>query len=212
MILLTDYLARVGCAFLMGTLIGVERQFRQRNAGLRTNILVSVGAAAFTVLSYAMTAEEGDPSRVAAQIVSGVGFLGAGVIFVRNNTVSGLTTAAGLWTTAGVGMAVGAGKYGIGVCAGILVVAIQEILHRTSFLTAEPIRGFLKMTCTDYENVIADIQMHFSEEKVKISNLKVGKGKNGTKIELEVVYPPLYDKNAMLLKLAADERITGISG
>lgn|GEM_PF-5380110 len=54
--------------------------------------------------------------------------------------------------------------------------------------------------------------MHFSEEKVKISNLKVGKGKNGTKIELEVVYPPLYDKNAMLLKLAADERITGISG
>ena len=60
----------------MGTLIGVERQFRQRNAGLRTNILVSVGAAAFTVLSYAMTAEEGDPSRVAAQIVSGIGFLG----------------------------------------------------------------------------------------------------------------------------------------
>ena len=80
MILLTDYLARIGCAFLMGTLIGVERQFRQRNAGLRTNILVSVGAAAFTVLSYAMTEEEGDPSRVAAQIVSGVGFLGAGVI------------------------------------------------------------------------------------------------------------------------------------
>ena len=149
---------------------------------------------------------------MAAQIVSGVGFLGAGVIFVRNNTVSGLTTAAGLWTTAGVGMAVGAGKYGIGVCAGILVVVIQEILHRTSFLTAEPIRGFLKMTCTDYENVIVDIQTHFSEEKVKISNLKVGKGKNGTKIELEVVYPPLYDKNAMLLKLAADERITGISG
>ena len=58
----------------MGTLIGVERQFRQRNAGLRTNILVSVGAAAFTVLSYAMTEEEGDPSRVAAQIVSGIGF------------------------------------------------------------------------------------------------------------------------------------------
>ena len=61
MILLTDYLARIGCAFLMGTLIGVERQFRQRNAGLRTNILVSVGAAAFTVLSYAMTEEGGRP-------------------------------------------------------------------------------------------------------------------------------------------------------
>ena len=59
----------------------------------------------------------------------------------------------------------GSRKYGIGACAGILVVAIQEILHRTSFLTAEPIRGFLKMTCTDYENVIADIQMHFFRRK-----------------------------------------------
>ena len=67
------------------------------------------------------------------------------------------------------------------------------------------------MTCTDYENVIVDIQTHFSEEKVKISNLKVGKGKNGTKIEMEVVYPPLYDKTAKLLKLAADDRITGLS-
>lgn len=184
---------RVIVASVLGYMIGYERKNRDKSAGMRTHAIVALGAALMMV-------------------VSGVGFLGAGVIFVRNNTVSGLTTAAGLWTTAGVGMAVGAGKYGIGVCAGILVVAIQEILHRTSFLTAEPIRGFLKMTCTDYENVIADIQMHFSEEKVKISNLKVGKGKNGTKIELEVVYPPLYDKNAMLLKLAADERITGISG
>ena len=80
MILLTDYLARIGCALLMGTLIGVERQYRQRNAGLRTNILVSVGAAAFTVLSYSMTSGNGDPSRVAAQIVSGIGFLGGGLI------------------------------------------------------------------------------------------------------------------------------------
>lgn len=205
---------RVIVASVLGYMIGYERKNRDKSAGMRTHAIVALGAALMMVVSkYGFyDVEKVDSSRVAAQIVSGVGFLGAGVIFVRNNTVSGLTTAAGLWTTAGMGMAVGAGKYGIGVCAGILVVAIQEILHRTSFLTAEPIRGFLKMTCTDYENVIADIQMHFSEEKVKISNLKVGKGKNGTKIELEVVYPPLYDKNAMLLKLAADERITGISG
>ena len=185
---------RVIVASVLGYMIGYERKNRDKSAGMRTHAIVALGAALMMVVSkYGFyDVEKVDSSRVAAQIVSGVGFLGAGVIFVRNNT------AAGLWTTAGVGMAVGAGKYGIGVCAGILVVAIQEILHRTSFLTAEPIRGFLKMTCTDYENVIADIQMHFSEEKVKI--------------ELEVVYPPLYDKNAMLLKLAADERITGISG
>ena len=200
---------RVIVASVLGYMIGYERKNRDKSAGMRTHAIVALGAALMMVVSkYGFyDVEKVDSSRVAAQIVSGVGFLGAGVIFVRNNTVSGLTTAAGLWTTAGVGMAVGAGKYGIGVCAGILVVAIQEILHRTSFLTAEPIRGFLKMTCTDYENVIADIQMHFSEEKVKISNLKVGKGKNGTKIELEVVYPPLYDKNAMLLKFDQPEEI-----
>ena len=160
---------RVIVASVLGYMIGYERKNRDKSAGMRTHAIVALGAALMMVVSkYGFyDVEKVDSSRVAAQIVSGVGFLGAGVIFVR--------------------MAVGAGKYGIGVCAGILVVAIQEILHRTSFLTAEPIRGFLKMTCTDYENVIADIQMHFSEEKVKISNLKVGKGKNGTKIELEVV-------------------------
>lgn len=111
MILLTDYLARIGCAFLMGTLIGVERQFRQRNAGLRTNILVSVGAAAFTVLSYAMTEEEGDPSRVAAQIVSGIGFLGGGLILKDGFTVRGLNTAATIWCSAACGTLSGVGLY-----------------------------------------------------------------------------------------------------
>ena len=70
MILFSEYLTRIGCAFVMGTFIGVERQIRQRNAGLRTNILVSIGAAAFTILSYSMTTGNGDPSRVAAQIDS----------------------------------------------------------------------------------------------------------------------------------------------
>lgn len=111
MILLTDYLARIGCAFLMGTLIGVERQFRQRNAGLRTNILVSVGAAAFTVLSYAMTEEEGAPSRVAAQIVSGIGFLGGGLILKDGFTVRGLNTAATIWCSAACGTLSGVGLY-----------------------------------------------------------------------------------------------------
>ena len=111
MILLTDYLARIGCAFLMGTLIGVERQYRQRNAGLRTNILVSVGAAAFTVLSYAMTSDQGDPSRVAAQIVSGIGFLGGGLILKDGFTVRGFNTAATIWCSAACGTLSGVGLY-----------------------------------------------------------------------------------------------------
>lgn len=86
-------------------------QYRQRNAGLRTNILVSVGAAAFTVLSYSMTFGTGDPTRVAAQIVSGIGFLGGGLILKDGITVSGLNTAATIWCSAACGTLSGVGLY-----------------------------------------------------------------------------------------------------
>ena len=111
MIPFVDYLARIGSAFLMGTLIGVERQYRQRNAGLRTNILVSVGAAAFTILSYSMTSATGDPSRVAAQIVSGIVFIGGGLILKDGFTVRGLNTAATIWCSAACGTLSGVGLY-----------------------------------------------------------------------------------------------------
>ena len=96
---------RVIVASVLGYMIGYERKNRDKSAGMRTHAIVALGAALMMVVSkYGFyDVEKVDSSRVAAQIVSGVGFLGAGVIFVRNNTVSGLTTAAGLWTTAGVG-------------------------------------------------------------------------------------------------------------
>ena len=109
----------------MGTLIGVERQYRQRNAGLRTNILVAVGAAAFTVLSYSMTTGSGDPSRVAAQIVSGIGFLGGGLILKDGFTVRGLNTAATIWCSAACGTLSGVGAY----CEAAVLVACVWITH-----------------------------------------------------------------------------------
>ena len=121
MILLSEYLTRIGCAFVMGTFIGVERQIRQRNAGLRTNILVSIGAAAFTILSYSMTTGNGDPSRVAAQIVSGIGFLGGGLILKDGLTVRGLNTAATIWCSAACGTLSGVGLYKE---AAILVICV----------------------------------------------------------------------------------------
>lgn len=111
MILFSEYLTRIGCAFLLGTFIGIERQIRQRNAGLRTNVLVSIGAASFTVLSYSMTTGSGDPSRVAAQIVSGIGFLGGGLILKDGFTVRGLNTAATIWCSAACGTLSGVGLY-----------------------------------------------------------------------------------------------------
>lgn len=108
--------AELALALVLSALIGLEREIRQKSAGLRTHTLVGVGAALFMLISkYGFTdvLEPGrvvlDPSRVAAQIVTGVGFLGAGLIFVRRDAVRGLTTAAAIWVTAAIGSASGAG-------------------------------------------------------------------------------------------------------
>jgi len=108
-------LGELGLAFVLSTCIGLEREFRQKAAGLRTHTLVGVGAALFMLVSkYGFTdvLRDGvvlDPSRVAAQIVSGIGFIGGGLIFVRRDVVSGLTTAASVWLTAAIGSAAGGG-------------------------------------------------------------------------------------------------------
>lgn len=113
-------------AFVLSAVIGVERQRKLKSAGLRTHTLVGLGSAVFTIVSaYGFSNVIGpdvtlDPSRIAAQIVSGIGFLGAGVIFVRQNVVSGLTTAASIWVTAAVGMACGAGMPLLAVAATLL--------------------------------------------------------------------------------------------
>lgn len=124
----------LGLAFFFSGIIGIERQRRLKSAGLRTHTLVGVGAAVFTIISsYGFSAVIGhdvvlDPSRIAAQIVSGVGFLGAGVIFVRQNVVSGLTTAASIWLTAAVGMACGAGMPVIAAAATALHLITVTLL------------------------------------------------------------------------------------
>lgn len=109
-----DIIWRLGLALVLSSAIGVEREMRQKSAGLSTYTLVGVGAAVFMLVStYGFNDVLGqahtglDPSRVAAQIVSGIGFIGGGIIFVRRDTVRGLTTAAGVWVTAAVGMAAG---------------------------------------------------------------------------------------------------------
>lgn len=126
-------------AFLMSAAIGIERDIRQKSAGARTHILVGMGSALFTLVSaYGFSHLLGgdvvlDPSRIAAQIVSGIGFIGAGVIFVRQNAVSGLTTAASIWVTAAVGMACGAGMpliAGLTVVFYLLAVTLVTTLMR----------------------------------------------------------------------------------
>jgi putative Mg2+ transporter-C (MgtC) family protein len=128
---LAELALRLGLAAGLGAAIGLERELREREAGLRTHLLVSLGAALFTLVSaygwtdWRFSNAEGivfDPTRIAAQIVTGVGFLGAGAIIRQGLTVRGLTTAATLWTVAAIGMAVGAGYYSAAVLATAVVL------------------------------------------------------------------------------------------
>jgi putative Mg2+ transporter-C (MgtC) family protein len=108
----TGYAIRLLLAAVLGSAVGLEREIHGHPAGMRTHLLVSLGAAGFTVLSIAAFPAAGaDPARVAAQIVTGIGFLGAGAILKQGVTITGLTTAASLWVVAAIGMAAGAGAW-----------------------------------------------------------------------------------------------------
>lgn len=117
---------RLLTAALLGALLGFERELRQKSAGLRTNILIAVGAALFTLMSYELAAEgTGDPGRVAAQIVTGIGFLGAGAIMRTDSGIQGLTTAATVWVNAAVGVAAGGGEYHLAfIATGVTLAAL----------------------------------------------------------------------------------------
>lgn len=131
-----EMVLRMVVAGLLGALIGLEREKRYKEAGLRTHFLVAVGSAVFMIVSkYAFYDIIGDdivldPSRIAAAIPSGIGFLGAGMILVQRTSIHGLTTAAGIWATAGIGLAIGGGMYEIGIVAGLLVIVGLEFLKR----------------------------------------------------------------------------------
>jgi putative Mg2+ transporter-C (MgtC) family protein len=122
---------RLVVALLLGAAIGWERELQRMPAGFRTHALVSLGAAIFTVISaYAFTGPGSDPTRIAAQIVSGIGFLGGGAILHYGGTVRGLTTAASLWSVAAVGMAAGAGLFVVAGISAVLVIIGLEVFQR----------------------------------------------------------------------------------
>lgn len=123
-----DMFVRVGLATLLGVAIGVERQWRARMAGLQTMALVSMGAALFLILGAYSFHGDGDPTRVAAQIVSGIGFLGAGVIMKQGSSVTGLNTAATLWAAAAVGALAGAWMWREAITGAVIIIATNGFL------------------------------------------------------------------------------------
>lgn len=127
-----EFVLRLLLAALLGGIIGWDREYRAKEAGLRTHFLVALGSALLMIVSqhgFADVPALGrDPGRIAAQVVSGIGFIGAGTILIQKQFVRGLTTAAGLWATSGIGLAVGGGMYWLGVCAMVLTFIGLEFL------------------------------------------------------------------------------------
>lgn len=117
-------------ACILGFCIGFERKTRSKEAGIKTHTIVCFGSALMMIISKYAFGDDADTARIAAQIVAGIGFIGAGIIVYDKNKVHGLTTAAGVWATAGIGMACGGGLYIVAVVATILLVFIHWVLHR----------------------------------------------------------------------------------
>ncbi|MCP9612497.1 MgtC/SapB family protein [Coprobacter tertius] len=134
--MLGEFILRLCLAGILGVAIGLEREYRAKEAGFRTHFLVAIGSALIMIVSQygfaGVLSDENvsfDPSRVAAQVVSGIGFIGAGTIIIQKQFVRGLTTAAGVWATSGIGLAIGGGLYGIGIFATLFSLLGLELLN-----------------------------------------------------------------------------------
>ena len=194
-----DIILRMACAMLVGAVIGTEREFTHRPAGMRTHMLVSLGACAVMITSQMLFAQyrvygaTPDPARLSAQVITGIGFLGAGTILKEGPTIKGLTTAASIWAVACLGIAVGAGYYAVGLvgdaCMMITLTVfewLQELLLRTNYALYN-----FSATCTDIAYVLDLIRRLAAEADGIVTSTEVEEAddKETFHVEFKVNFP-----------------------
>lgn len=179
----TEFFLRILLAAFCGAAIGYERKSRGKGAGIRTHVIVALASALMMVVSkygffdlirggFGDVEVRLDPSRVASTIASGIGFLGAGLIFIHKNTVKGLTTAAGIWATAGVGMALGAGMYAIGIAAAVLIIVAQMLLHKDLKILQVHNEEQISVVIDSSEESLTFVRHMLAEYDIHIEELK----------------------------------------
>jgi len=202
-----EILIRFLLAALWGGAVGLEREYRSKSAGLRTMMMISLGSCFFTMISTFL-GENATPDRIAANIVTGVGFLGAGVIFRSENKVNGITTAATIWTVAAVGMAIGAGHYfasAVGsmlilIVLGILTIGEKVIENLNSSKTYSIECGYTSEVKKSYQDVFTSSKLKFK----LIKEIKEGK-------KLVLVWAAIgraKDHEKLIALLSNDEKIS----
>ena len=181
-----ELIIRFALAILWGGIIGSERQYRSKSAGFRTMIMISLGACFFTIISKLIGGEmNGD--RIAANIVSGIGFIGAGVIFKGDNRVNGITTAATIWVVAAVGMGIGAGHYFASACSSVLMILILAILpYIEKFIDELNQLKEYSITTAYTEDSIDKIESLFREIDVKYRLISIRKTAKQVDFEWEI--------------------------
>ena len=177
-----DWLLRIVIAAICGGVIGYERAIQRKSAGVRTHIVVAIASALFMIVSkygfsdlLNMHDIALDPSRIAAQIVTGISFIGAGTILVRKEQISGLTTAAGVWATAAIGMAVGAGMYFIGILSTALLFIIQMVFHDDIIISkiTPHIRFNIQIEAANTPHILARITKELENSQVENISIKI---------------------------------------
>lgn len=198
---------RLMLAIIFGSVIGLEREINNHPAGFRTHILVCIGATLITLVSI-HSFEGGDPGRVAAQIVSGIGFLGAGTIMREGTTIRGLTTAASLWSVAGVGMALGAGFY---LGATLTTVIMVIVLFFFSSLERRILQGqyhVLDLTVADVPGQLGRVASKLGEMGVSIKSIQISNhSSHQVEIEMGIKTPAPLQLHEVVNLLAETEGV-----
>lgn len=167
---------RLVAAGFLGGLIGLEREFRAKEAGVRTHFIVALGSALFMIISeFAFEGKQHDAARVAAQVVSGIGFIGAGVIIFQRNVVRGVTTAAGLWVAAAIGLACGDGMYPVAIAASVLTVSCLEMMHFVNLHYSEKVVDMTLVPDKPYD--LLSLPEKLKKQRVNVESYSISEGK-----------------------------------
>ena len=186
-ILEVRHLIAIILACLCGWAIGHERKSRNKQAGIKTHVIVALTSALMMLISKEafLDTSKFDTARVAAQVVSGISFIGGGIIYMRDMRVSGITTAAGLWATSGIGMAIGGGFWFFGSACCAVVVIVQLLTHRKISVN----RQMYQLNITgiiSHLNVIHDIHRHCNLKQYQSSNVEVKKSEEGYELYIQI--------------------------
>ena len=207
-----EFLIKMVFATVMGVIIGFERKSRNKGAGIRTHAIVSLASALMMIVSkYGFfDIVEYDAARVAAQVVSGIGFLGTGLIFIKNNAVNGLTTAAGIWATAGIGLAMGAGLYAVAIFGTLLIVIIQILMHKDTFLSKDHLTITFEISLEDSFNTIREIRNCLERFKLEIQNVEIIKKSRTVIVRFYTFVPADFEREHLEDLIFDDERVRKI--